>query len=271
MSELFPISTLATDLDGTFIPLEGNQDNVRDLPLLQAELDLRSIDLVYVTGRDYRLVQSAIRSYLLPSPTWIICDVGSTIYGREPNGEYKLLQAYSDHLAEIVGGTDAETLAELLAGISGLQKQEQGKQGRFKLSYYTGAYEIDEIAKLVEGRLISERLPYELISSVDPFTGHGLVDLLPASVSKAYALAWWAWHTQRERESIVFAGDSGNDFAALTAGYRSILVGNAAPSVVREVRNALKRNDSLDRVHVSIGHATSGVLEGLKHFLDSNG
>ena len=256
-------------MDGTFIPLEGNQGNVRDLPLLQAELELRSIDLVYVTGRDYQLVQSAIRSHLLPAPTWIICDVGSTIYFREPGGQHKLLEAYRDHLARIVGGTDAETLAELMPVIPSMQKQEQEKQGQFKLSYYVDANELDKVTKQIEGRLISDRLPYELISSVDPFTGDGLVDLLPTSVSKAYALSWWASHTRRDHESIVFAGDSGNDFAALTAGYRSILVGNASPTVVSEVRNALKRSGWLGRLHVATGHATSGVLEGLKHFLAS--
>jgi HAD superfamily hydrolase (TIGR01484 family) len=256
-------------MDGTFIPLDGNQDNVRDLLLLQAELELRSIDLVYVTGRDYRLVQSAIRSHLLPTPTWIICDVGTTIYVRDLHGKHELLEAYRDHLAEIVDGTDAQTLSELLAGIPNMRKQEQEKQGQFKLSYYADVNELDEVAEQIELRLTSDRLPYELLSSVDPFTGQGLIDLLPTSISKAYALAWWALHTKRDNESIVFAGDSGNDFAALTAGYRSILVGNALPTVVFEVRNAHKRSDWLGRLHVAAGHATSGVLEGLKHFLAS--
>jgi HAD superfamily hydrolase (TIGR01484 family) len=254
-------------MDGTFIPLDGHQGNIRDLALLQAELEHRSIELVYVTGRDYQLVQSAIQSHLLPIPTWIICDVGTTIYSRGRDGQHQLLAAYRDHMAGIADGTDAETLAELMDTVSGTQKQESEKQGQFKLSYYTDANELSRVAAQFEGRLISKRLPYELISSVDPFTGRGLLDFLPTAVSKAYALAWWAAHTQRDQASIVFAGDSGNDFAALTAGYRSILVGNASPTVVSQVRSAHQRSGWSNRLHVATGYATSGVLEGLTHFL----
>lgn len=255
-------------MDGTFIPLDGNSDNVRDLRLLQADLESRSIDLVYVTGRDYALVQSAIQTHLLPYPVWIICDVGSTIYFRESNGKYTLLTAYRDHLAKIVGGTDSRLLADELSNISHLEMQEQEKQGQFKLSYYTEATKLNEIAKQIDASLIRHRLPYELISSIDPFTGQGLIDLLPKSVSKAYALSWWASQTKRDPMSIIFAGDSGNDFAALTAGYRSILVGNASPAVVSLVREAHTRNDWVDRLYVSTGHATSGVREGLNHFVE---
>ena len=45
------MSVLATDMDGTFIPLQGNEENRRDLEVLCNELEQRRIDLVYVTGR----------------------------------------------------------------------------------------------------------------------------------------------------------------------------------------------------------------------------
>jgi hypothetical protein len=55
--------------------------------------------------------------------------------------------------------------------------------------------------------------------------GNGLIDLLPTNVSKAHALAWWVDHARMMPDSIVFASDSGKELAALTAGYRAILVG----------------------------------------------
>jgi HAD superfamily hydrolase (TIGR01484 family) len=69
---------------------------------------------------------------------------------------------------------------------------------------------------------------------VDPFEGQGLLDFLPRDVSKAYALKWWSDYHGVSHSDVVFAGDSGNDLAALTAGFCAILVANADRGVARE-------------------------------------
>ena len=101
---------------------------------------------------------------------------------------------------------------------------------------------------------------------VDPFTGEGLIDFLPQGVSKDYALRWWVEHTGRDEQTILFAGDSGNDLAALTAGYRSIVVANADESVAQAVSDAHQNAGWEDRLFLAQKPATSGVLEGLRHF-----
>ena len=53
MSKILPVGVLATDMDGTFIPLDGSDENRRDLPRLCGEIERRGLDLVYVTGRHY--------------------------------------------------------------------------------------------------------------------------------------------------------------------------------------------------------------------------
>ena len=68
------------------------------------------------------------------------------------------------------------------------------------------------------------------------------------------------------RESIVFAGDSGNDLAALTAGYRAILVGNADRSLAHQALQAHQQSNWSDRLYLAREKATSGVLEGCRWF-----
>ncbi len=64
----------------------------------------------------------------------------------------------------------------------------------------------------------------------------------------------------------MFAGDSGNDLAALSAGYRSIVVGNASKSVVEEVTAAHRAAGWQDRLFLASRPATSGVLQGFRYF-----
>ena len=267
MSERIKVSVLATDMDGTFIPMEGDSQNQTDLLELQGELDRNDIALMYVTGRHFDLVLDAIRSYGLPSPPWMICDVGASIYHINDLGTYTTLDAYTQQLIAIVGEHSRDALVRQINETVDLRLQEEEKQTEFKVSYYCDAEMLDDAVQRLTSALELARLPYRIISSVDPFTGVGLIDLLPAGVSKAYALRWWAGYTQSDHESIIFAGDSGNDVAALTAGYRSIVVGNAERSVVDQVQLSHREKAWSDRLVISSAHATSGVLEGLRYFL----
>jgi alpha-amylase len=67
-------------------------------------------------------------------------------------------------------------------------------------------------------------------------------------------------------EVIVFAGDSGNDFAALTTGYRAILVGNSERSMAERACQAHRESTWKDRLYLARGKATSDVLEGGRWF-----
>lgn len=255
-------------MDGTFIPLKENQRNQLDLRILNTEIGRHGIDLMYVTGRDLNLVRSAIDSFGLPSPTWLICDVGASIY-RLVGGDYQLEDSYLRQLARIVGHCDRETMVQAFLDDPELRLQEPAKQTRFKISYYCAAKSLETVVSCMASRLIESNAPYGVVASVDPFSGTGLIDLLPLGVSKAYALDWWANQMQIEPRSILFAGDSGNDLAALTAGYRSIVVGNADESLAQSVSLAHQQAGWSGRLFVARSPATSGVLEGLLHFLQS--
>lgn len=257
---------LATDLDGTFIPLSDDPQQAADLATLGSELREKGHALVFVTGRHLASVRQAIEQHQLPTPDWVICDVGTSIFHRQPDGALAPLQAYQAALGERIASLPIASLRDELASTAGLTPQEDEKQGAFKLSYYVDAQQLVEVTAQVRERLDSLEAPYSIISSVDPFNGDGLIDLLPSEVSKAFALRWWIKHNELEEADVVFAGDSGNDLAALTAGYKAIIVANADRCVAREAYEAHRQAGWQNRLFLASGQATSGVLEGCRWF-----
>ena len=257
---------LATDLDGTLIPLGDNEQNSADLRTLAEELEQSKVTLVFVTGRHFESVSNAIKEFQLPNPDWVICDVGTSILGRKASGAFAPIEAYYQHQDEIITSLPILALRQQLQAIAGLRLQEDPKQRRFKLSFYADATRLDDLVRRIQEQLDRIVAPYSIIHSVDPFNGDGLIDLLPREVSKAHALAWWVQHTGTSPDAIVVAGDSGNDLAALTAGYRSIVVGNADRQLAQSVYNAHHEAGWNNRLYLARQAACSGVMEGCRWF-----
>lgn len=257
---------LATDLDGTLIPLDGDPQNLADLKTLAGELEREGTTLIFSTGRHFTSVAEAIGRFQLPQPDWLICDVGTSIYRRRRVGTFEIVESYQEHQDRIIKAMPIHVLRDQLEPIKGLRRQEQEKQGRFKLSFYVDSARLDELVGRVQEILEETDAPYSLIHSVDPFNGDGLIDLLPSTVSKAHALQWWVRHTGSNRDALVCAGDSGNDLAALTAGYRAILVANADRSVAKKAHEVHRESGWKNRLYLARERATSGVLEGCRWF-----
>ncbi len=253
---------LATDLDGTLIPLENDQDNVRDLQMLRRRLQEHRVPLVYVTGRHLESVLEKKREHELPHPEWIVCDVGTTICERHDNDEFKPLPAYMDYQDTIVRDYPRDRLQSEFQSVTGLVLQEEVKQGPFKLSYYVDQNVMAAAEQVISERLQSDAIPWTMIASIDPFNGDGLIDLLPKDVSKAHALQWWADQFGIDLSKVVFAGDSGNDYAAFISGFRAILVNNTDARIVQQVREEHQRRGLENHAYHANARATSGVLEG---------
>lgn len=257
---------LATDLDGTLIPLNGDAQQAADLRFLEKELRREGAMLAFVTGRHFASVRRAIAEYSLPTPDIAICNVGTAIYRWSGNLEPEHVTAYSDCLRGLVADMPIAVLRKLLSAIDGLAVQEEEKQSDFKLSFYAPTEGLETTVSRIQEIVDRESAPYSIVHSFDPFKDHGLIDLLPEGVSKAYALKWWADSAGLRADDIVFAGDSGNDYSALTAGYRAIVVGNASRSLCAQVSKAHYHAGWTDRLHLAEAEASSGVLEGAKRF-----
>lgn len=257
-------SVLATDLDGTLIPLEGEPQNREDLETLAKSFQRPDRTLVFATGRSFGSLMEAIRQIPLPEPDWIVCDVGSRIMHHE-DGEWKEMAAYDRHLNEITAGLARADVEAALQGIDGLSLQVPEHQTEVKISYECASARLESIVAEVASRI--EEMPYTGMGSVDPFRDCGLIDVMPGPVSKAYALIWLSTHADYRPDEAIYAGDSGNDLAALAAGFRAIVVANASEGLAEKVAALQKeRGIPADHLYQAQTPATSGVLEGCRHF-----
>jgi maltooligosyltrehalose trehalohydrolase len=256
---------LATDLDGTFIPIDESLDQWLALEHLRRLSAAGELDLVYVTGRHPESVLKVMNKWDLPPPHWIICDVGTTLLKKQDD-DYVRVDAYTQYILTAVGGCQAESLQQVVVPSEDLVFQEAEKQGLFKLSYYCDASRIGLHQSQIQQKLAQADLPYQVISSVDPFNGDGLIDLLPIGIHKAGALRWWVQQQRHNWEDLVYAGDSGNDFAALTSGLRAIVVGNADRSLAERVAEFHRQSGTSRRLYLARNFATAGVWEGCRWF-----
>ncbi len=260
-----PPRVLATDLDGTFIPLPDRADNQTALETFRQARAQNRLGLVFATGRHFESVLAALRQHALPEPDWIVCDVGTSIYRRAGAG-FESYAPFETLLAAQTRGADRAAVEALLGDVDGLTLQAPEHQQRFKISYDSTANAAERLAALANRRLQEAGLPYVCLASIDPFNPHGLLDVLPTGASKAAALIWLATHADFAPDEVVFAGDSGNDFAALTCGFRAIVVANAPAELADEARCELARRGLERRLFQATLPATSGVLEGCRRF-----
>lgn len=265
--ELTKPAVLATDLDGTLIPLPGEAENASALEVIRREREGRGFKLVYATGRHLESVREAMEGSGLPEPDWMVCDVGSSIYGRVGNtGQYERFGPFERYLERITEGHGRGQVENCLACIDGLIPQSPERQGRFKISYECAVEQLEAVQEEVCRRLAVAAMPYACMGSVDPFEQCGLLDVLPVGVTKAHALTWLSAHADFSPGEVVFAGDSGNDRAALASGFRAILVGNGSEELAASVYNELEARSLQGRFYRAKGKATSGVLEGCRFF-----
>ena len=258
---------LATDLDGTFIPNANEPQSAEAVTVLAEQLPRSGVEMIFVTGRHLESVRDAIDQHRLPYPTWILCDVGTSVYQHQGQGRFEKVTAYEERLEQITGHFDAETLRRQIdQEVSGVRLQEPVKQAAHKLSYYAPADQLERCVAEIEQLLSRLEAPYGIVSSVDPFNGQGLIDVLPVGVSKAFGIDWWCDYRQLDPGQVVFAGDTGNDYAALTAGYRAIVVANADRHLARRVLEEHARRGWTDRLLLAQQPSTAGVLEGCRWF-----
>lgn len=256
---------IASDLDGTLIPPDDNEARRAEIGAFAREVaDRDDLVLAYVTGRHFDFAVEGIRRWSLPDPDLLVCDVGTTLYrGTEPDSADA---AYREAMREALGGTTADRLRALLASEEGVELQEEEKQGEFKASAYLPSGEEGRaIGERVAERLREEGIRARSVASVDPLDGRGLLDLLPAGVSKAFAVRWLHDHAGVREERLVYAGDSGNDRDAMLAGYHVIVVANAPAALERELRREAT-GEQLERIYFARARYVAGVIEGLRHW-----
>jgi sucrose-6F-phosphate phosphohydrolase len=264
---------LCTDLDRTLLPNGEQPESAGARSAFARFVAHPEVSLAYVSGRHLDLVKQSIQEYGLPTPDWIIGDVGSSIYQHHGHG-WSALTSWMHRIADDWKGLMATDLAPLFAPISTLMLQPEDRQNTFKLSFFV-PLEVDLSALMVAMRAVLEakEIAASLIYSVDEQASIGLMDVLPQRATKLHAVEFLMGENGFDCAETVFAGDSGNDLPVLTSPVPAVLVANAHPDVVDQARDEAQRRGTADRLYLAQGgfmgmngNYSAGILEGIAHF-----
>lgn len=258
---------LASDMDGTVIPLKPNPEREAEIKKFNHLFQKHSnVALAYVTGRHLELGLAGVNQYHLPMPDIFVCDVGTTIYFRSRH-MWRKDENFRLELRRSWQGLSGADIARLLFDMPDLAAQEDEKQKEFKQSYYASMdMDCKEIAGRIHDRLNPRGIKANVIYSVDAKKNVGLVDVLPEIAAKDHALRYLWQRLGLEKDLVVYAGDSGNDLLVFVSGFNAIVVNNTAEAVKREVRRQAQAKSIEDRIYFAAGTDVQGVMEGCFHF-----
>lgn len=233
---------LVCDVDNTLL---GDRAALRELVRrLQEQKD--RIAFGVATGRHLESTLAVLAEWGVPVPDLLITSVGSEIfYGHGMVAD----KSWADQL-DYLWRPDA--LRRALRGVPGLRLQPADQQGRYKLSYFVDPQAVPRLADI--RRLLRQQdLHAKLVYSHQAY-----LDLLPVRASKGLAIRHLAMLWDIEPESILAAGDSGNDEEMLRGNTLGVVVGNYSPELER-----LRRRP---RVYFARAEYARGILEGIDYY-----
>lgn len=259
---------IASDIDGTLIPYSDNSEQKKGRQKFSMIISsLQNTTLCYVTGRSLKLSLEAITTYELPTPNFMICDVGASFYSLEA-GQWIYEPEYHKKLRRAWLGNTAEEAKYHLTSCEYLTPQEPEHQSEFKLSYYLPlSIDRETVLNELNGRLVATKIPSHIIYSIDPVMHRGLIDILPEGVGKDTAINHLCELKGVDYSNLLYAGDSGNDFSAFCAGYKIIMVANTPQEIKASVVQFHGGSDN-KKIFISQHDSILGVLEGLQHFFE---
>lgn len=269
---------LCTDMDRTIIPNGRWPESPGARSLFRRVAEHPDIVLAYVTGRDTALIARALTNWSLPLPRIAVGDVGTGIYdvsGTTENPVFSPWPEWEKEIAKDWNGRSGEEIAAMFSDMTELRPQEPEKQKQFKQSYYAPPdTDLEELSETMRKRLSDNKIAASVVTSIDEMADNALVDVIPARATKAHAVRFIMKRLEIDCSRVVYAGDSGNDLPALTAGFNAVLVGNAADDVRRQAREAVFRENRANCLYEARGgfpemngNYSAGVIEGLVHFM----
>lgn len=229
---------LATDLDGTF--LGGKmKDRLRLYRFLKAN---RNVRLVFVTGRGLESVLPLLSDPLIPTPDFIIADVGATVVNGHTLEPIEPLQS---EIEEKWPKTYA--IRKELEEIPQLSYQHVPQQRRS--SYY---YETDLDHRSV--RRIADKYNCDIITSVDRY-----LDLLPKGVNKGSSLRKLIEFLNIAADQVMVAGDTLNDLALFQIGFSGVAVGRSETRLLEAI-------DPIETAYQAEAAGAGGILEYMSKY-----
>lgn len=234
-----------SDLDGTLL---GNPEATCRFKTAWESLPKNSRPLLgYATGRLVQDVIDLLATCVLPRPDYIIGGVGTQLYDgrrKRPMNEFS---------REFGSGWHLEKIEAIVEKLPGVRRQPSQFLHLYKSSWYLPDAAPEVIAGL-EKQFVAAGLQVCVVYS----SGRDL-DVLPVNSTKGGALDWLCRYLGIPFNSVLVAGDTGNDASMfLLPGVKGIVVENAQPELIE----AVVRVETFNSTRV----IADGVLEGLEHF-----
>ncbi|NUK09272.1 trehalose-6-phosphate synthase [Streptomyces lunaelactis] len=229
---------LVTDLDGTLLGGDGH-DRRRLRDVLNRHPD---ITVVFATGRSLASVQALLRDDpLVPSPRWIIADVGASV----------IEAIRMVHLEDIQG--------KLRAGWPGAHRVRAALQQFPQLVYQEGVPQEGRCSFYLNPEGLSDDLKatVKALGCSWSYASGRYFDVLPARASKGRALRLLGRRLGWPRQAMLVAGDSLNDLSLFSQGTHAVVVANAEPALAAGVPPS-------KQVHHSALDGAAAVLEGME-------
>ena len=229
---------IATDLDGTF--LAGDPDARNQLYQLIA--DHSDIKLVFVTGRGLEVVMPLLTDPTIPTPDFIICDVGATVVDGTTLQPVQPIQHDIDKL-----WPGERAVVEAMAAFPGLERQDVPQQRR--CSYFCAPGEIPPGVSEV-----AAAIGCDVLYSADRY-----LDILPPGTNKGSTLRRLVDVLAISPDDVLVAGDTLNDLSMYEAGFKGVCVGESELALLEATRDRVR---AFHARHTGCG----GILEAIVHF-----
>ncbi|WP_345987360.1 glucosylglycerol-phosphate synthase [Sulfurimonas sp. HSL1-2] len=233
------IHILATDLDGTFLESVNREDD----PLYRYLHDHPNIILVFNSGRNIELILPLLDDMSIPTPHYIIGDVGASVLD---GASLEPIQPLQNNISNRWYKT-LDSIADLRDRLETLERQDQPQERR--LSYY----------------VTSSTIPRELVDELatrecDVLHSNEIyLDILPKGTSKGSTLEALVQHLGVPKERVIVAGDTLNDLSMYQHGFKGVVLNNA--------ETPLKEAASqIEHAYFSKAPGTHGILEAMQHF-----
>jgi sucrose-phosphate synthase len=180
-------------------------------------------------------------------PDVIISSVGSEIYYRN-EGEYVYSNSWDAH---IKNSWVPDKIRNLLNPFEFLELQNDDAQRKYKLSYNLlgSSEDLHKAGELLRNNKIKTNL----------ILSHNIyVDFLPYRASKGRAIRYLSYRWNIPLESILVAGDSGND--------EDMLIGELCGVVVANHTKELEKLKGKRKIFFASREYADGVIEGIEYF-----
>jgi glucosylglycerol-phosphate synthase len=179
---------------------------------------------------------------MVPTPDYIICDVGGTVV------EGASLQAVQPIQSDIDRRWPGERMvAEAMSVFPELERQEVPQQRRCSYFCHQDA--------VTPGLLGAARaLNCEVLFSASRY-----LDILPAGVNKGSTLRALVAHLGVAEDQVLVAGDTLNDLSMYEAGFQGVCVGESEPAL-------LAATADLPKVFQATDPGCGGILQAIVHF-----